>query len=220
MSNPDSFFVLLIEDDAIFQATIERVLKKLNGIWQLNTTPDGLSALAALREQGSSISLALIDIDLPDISGIELISAVSRRFPKLPIMVITAITDEGKFLSAIRAGAHGYLTKGVDEIVLQDSISQVMQGQYPVCSSLTRHLFRLAGSPIAATDGKRLNLTPRELELLRLLYIGHSYAACAEQMRISISTIQTHIRNMYRKLNVSNQRQAISKAQFFGMLNF
>lgn len=211
MTNPDSYSVLLIDDDAFFRATIERVLRNLDGIWQLNTTPDGLSALAALSEQGPCISLALINIDLPDLSGIELIAAASRHFPNLPILVITGVTDEGKFLSAIRAGAHGYLTKGIDEIFLQDSIIQVMQGQHPVCSSLTRHLFRLAGSPIAATDRKKSNLTPRELELLRLLSIGNSYAACADQMRISLSTIQTHIRNMYRKLNVSNQRQAIAK---------
>jgi two-component system, NarL family, nitrate/nitrite response regulator NarL len=218
--NPPLYSVLLVEHDSFFQATIERVLEKMDGMWRLNKVQDGLDALATIGEQGDSISLALIDIDLADISGIELIAAVSRRFPKLPIMVITAVTDEDKFLSAIRAGAHGYLTTEVEETVLQDSIAQIMLGQYPVCSSLARHLFRLAGSPIAAHDTKRLNLTSRELELLSLLAIGHSYTSCAEQMRISLSTIQTHIRNMYRKLNVSNQRQAIRKAQSCGILNY
>ena len=135
-------------------------------------------------------------------------------------MVTTASPAEETFLAAIRAGAHGYLLKGETEESLAHSIGQVMAGQYPVSPALARHLFRLAGSPSAMPLSNGVSLSRRELELLQLIAKGSSYANCAEEMRISLSTVQTHIRNMYRKLEVNNQRQAIVKAQSSGLLGF
>lgn len=212
--------VLLVEDDPVFQDTFERVFKQMGGHWQIHAAHDGASALAALKAEHCEFTLALIDIGLPDITGIDVIAAARKRFANLPIMVTTAFTAEETFLSAIRAGAHGYLIKGDTEASLAHSIDLVMRGQYPVSPALARHLFRLAGSPTASTGTNNLNLSPRELELLQLIAKGHSYVTCASMMGISLSTVQTHIRNMYRKLEVSNQRQAISKAQSSGLLNF
>lgn len=212
--------VLLVEDDPVFQATFVRVFSQMGDDWEIHATHDGASALSALEQPGCHFELALIDIGLPDISGIDVIAAAHKRFTDLPIMVTTAFTAEETFLSAIRAGAHGYLIKGDTEASLAHSIDQVMQGQYPVSPALARHLFRLAGSPATPAQGNSLHLSPRELELLQCIAKGHSYQACANLMNISLSTVQTHIRNMYRKLEVSNQRQAISKAQSSGLLNF
>jgi DNA-binding NarL/FixJ family response regulator len=212
--------VLLVEDDAVFQDTFSRVFAQMDGDWQLHVVPDGASALAAIAQPGCQFALALIDIGLPDMSGIDVIAAVRKRFADLPIMVTTVFTAEETFLSAIRAGARGYLLKGDAEFSLATSIHQVIEGQYPVSPALARHLFRLAGAPAVATEANSLNLSPRELELLQHLAKGHSYVTCADMMNISLSTVQTHIRNMYRKLEVSNQRQAISKAQSSGLISF
>jgi DNA-binding CsgD family transcriptional regulator len=91
-----------------------------------------------------------------------------------------------------------------------------MRGEYPVSPALARHLFRLAGSSLPPSPS--IKLSPRELELLQWISKGDSYSCCAEKMGISCATVQTHIRNMYRKLEVSNQRQAIHKAQSSGLL--
>jgi DNA-binding NarL/FixJ family response regulator len=99
------------------------------------------------------------------------------------------------------------------------AIEQIMRGEYPVSPALARHLFRLAGSNLAPCSSGGVKLSPRELELLQWLSKGESYASCAGKMGISFSTVQTHIRNMYRKLEVSNQRQAINKAQSSGLLH-
>jgi DNA-binding CsgD family transcriptional regulator len=107
----------------------------------------------------------------------------------------------------------------MDEPLFQ-SISQIMSWQYPVSAPLVRCLFRVAGSPIALPDKTRPKLSPRELELLKCLAQGHSYVACASLMGIALSTVQTHIRNMYRKMGVSNQRQAIAIGQKTGLLHF
>ncbi len=220
MPNSSALGILLVEDDLVFQETFARVFAQMGGDWKIHAYQDGASALRVLEEPGRRFELALIDIGLPDMSGIEVIAAARLRCAELPILVTTTFSAEETFLSAIRAGAHGYLLKGDAEVSLADSIEQVMRGQYPVSPALARHLFRLAGSPAATPSSNSLNLSPRELQLLQHIAKGNSYAGCAELMNISLSTVQTHIRNMYRKLQVSNQRQAISKAQSSGLLNF
>jgi DNA-binding NarL/FixJ family response regulator len=211
---------LLVEDDLVFQETFARVFAKMAGDWEIQAFQDGASALASLSQPHAQFKLALIDIGLPDISGIDVIAAARQRFAELPILVTTAFTAEETFLSAIRAGASGYLLKGDSDVVLGHSIELVLQGQYPVSPALARHLFRLAGGPNVKHMPNDLNLSKRELELLQFIAKGCSYASCADVMNISLSTVQTHIRNMYRKLEVSNQRQAITKAQSAGLLKF
>jgi len=218
MTNSSSLSVLLVEDDLVFQETFSRVFSQMGGDWKISAYQEGVGALKALADAQQHFVLALIDIGLPDMSGIDVIYATRRRFAEMPILVTTAFSAEETFLSAIRAGAHGYLLKGDSEAALQHSIEQVMQGQYPVSPALARHLFRMAGSPSAAPTVNSLNLSPREVELLQCIARGMSYARSAEVMNISLSTVQTHIRNMYRKLEVTNHRQAISKAQSSGLL--
>ena len=212
--------VLLVEDDLVFQGTFVRVFAKMAGDWEIQAFQDGASALEALSQPQAQFTLALIDIGLPDITGIEVIAKARLRFAELPILVTTTFSAEDTFLLAIRAGANGYLLKGDTETALRNSIELVLQGQYPVSPALARHLFRLAGAPNASPVANNLNLSPRELELLKFIAKGCSYATCADVMNISLSTVQTHIRNTYRKLEVCNQRQAITKAQSSGLLKF
>ena len=220
MPLPPHSNVLLVEDDLVFQNTFVRVFDLMARDWNIQAFQQGSSALQVLGKPDCHFDLALVDIGLPDISGIEVIAAVRHRFAELPILVTTAFTSEETFLSAIRAGANGYLLKGDSDLSMCHSIELVLQGQYPVSPALARHLFRLAGGPNVKHTPNDLNLSKRELELLQFIAKGCSYASCADVMNISLSTVQTHIRNMYRKLEVSNQRQAITKAQSAGLLRF
>jgi DNA-binding NarL/FixJ family response regulator len=216
MPESSSLHVLLVEDDLVFQDRFRRVFALLGGEWKIHAHQTGGAALQAIDEDRYRFELALIDIGLPDISGVEVIARLRRRFADLPILVTTVFSAEETFLSAIRAGARGYLLKGDSDPQLAQSIEQIMRGEYPVSPALARHLFRLAGSSHAPSSATKLS--PRELELLQWLSKGESYASCAEKMGISFSTVQTHIRNMYRKLDVNNHRQAIHKAQSSGLL--
>ena len=212
--------VLLVEDDLVFQKMFVRVFDIMPGDWKIQAFQQGASAMQVLAKSDCQFHLALIDIGLPDISGIDVIAAVRKRFAELPILVTTAFTSEETFLSAIRAGANGYVLKGESDNSMCHSIELVLQGQDPVSPALARYLFRLASGPNVKHTPNNLNLSKRELELLKFIAKGCSYASCADVMNISISTVQTHIRNMYRKLEVSNQRQAITKAQSAGLLDF
>jgi two-component system nitrate/nitrite response regulator NarL len=218
--NTSSLFVLLVEDDPVFTKTFDRVFAKLGKDWKIHLAPDGNTALKMLAQADVNYDLALVDIGLPDITGIDVIAAVRSRHPEMPVLVTTTFTSEDTFLSSIRAGARGYLLKSDTETALVNAVESVLQGQYPVSPALARYLFRLAGAPTAVANANKLNLSSRELELLQYLAQGNSYTSCAEVMNISLSTVQTHIRNMYRKLEVSNQRQAIKKAQASGLLHF
>ena len=207
---------LLVENDLVFLGAFERVFAALPGKWEIKAVQDGASAFAALNESTPSFDLALIDIGLPDMSGPDVISETRQKFPDIPILVVTEFNSEQTLSSAIRLGAHGYLLKDESKQSLRTSIELMMQGQYWVSPSLTKNLFKLAGAPVAQTIPHDAVLTLRELELLQHISLGRTYTQCADVMHISLHTVRSHIRRIYGKLEVSNNRQAISKAKLIG----
>ena len=135
--------VLLVEDDLVFQETFARVFAKMAGDWEIQAFQDGASALEALSQPHAQFNLALIDIGLPDISGIEVIVAARLRFADLPILVTTAFTAEETFLSAIRSGASGYLLKGDTEVALCHHTDEKAEPHFPRVGVASVHCQRL-----------------------------------------------------------------------------
>ena len=209
---------LMVEDEHFYQDYFKGIFAKLGAAWNLHFADTGAQAVQFLKTLEHPLDLVLVDLGLPDMSGLELIKQAYALVPNTPIIVMTTFSNEENFIAAIRAGASGYLLKSEPEQALVASMEQVLQGNYPVSPMLARHLFRLSGSPVFKDPAVALNLSPREIELLGHLAAGLSYAICAERMRISMSTVQSHIRNVYRKLNVSNQTQAINKARASGVI--
>ena len=134
-------------------------------------------------------------------------------------MVISAIRAERVVIEAIRAGARGYILKTDSEAVIADAIADVLQGNYPISPALARALFKLAGAPEQRSEEEaEFRLSPRELETLQHIARGNSYNATAALMGVALSTVQTNIRNLYRKLDVTSQVQAINKARETGLI--
>jgi two-component system, NarL family, nitrate/nitrite response regulator NarL len=209
--------VLVVEDNPLF---LQVLLESINGIGSQDhilACSNGSDALRKIQTPDAQIDLALIDLGLPDINGIVVIQAMRRCFPKAPVMVISVISTEEMVVAAIRAGAHGYITKSQPQASITKAIEEVLQGHYPISPSLARTLFRLAGSPKESPE-ETFNLTPRELETLQLLSRGLSYAEVGAQMGIAVSTVQSNIRALYRKLEVHSQVQAINKAKGAGVI--
>ena len=98
------------------------------------------------------------------------------------------------------------------------TIEDVLRGNHPISPSLARVLFKLAGAPVAAAGAQDFGLSPRELETLRLISRGHSYEEVGSLMGVALSTVQSNIRNLYRKLDAHSQVQAVSKARDAGLL--
>lgn len=132
-------------------------------------------------------------------------------------MVITVLSSEHSLLSAIRAGASGYLLKGEAEESIGRSIKEMLNGHCPISPALARSLFRIAGAP-QETAAASFALTARERETLQLLSKGRSYADVAALMGVALSTVQFNVRSIYRKLEVHSQMQAVSKARDSGLI--
>jgi len=210
--------IAIIENNSFFIEQLERISKRLgiDGTLYLHRT--GAEVIEAMKDPHWRIDLVLVDLGLPDVNGIDIILALRKRFPQVLILVVSVMTSEHAVISAIRAGACGYVLKGDDEENLATAIRSVLHGEYPISPALARCLFRLAGAPQVAAVGLGVKLSPRELETLRHLSCGHTYEGVASLMGVSLSTIRTNIQKIYRKLNAHSQVQAISKARNEGLI--
>lgn len=211
--------ILVVEDNPLFSDTLQRVVHGLGLRGAATFCSTGREALERIARRDFHVHLALVDLGLPDLSGLEVIRALNQRFPDIPIMVISVISAERSVIEAIQAGARGYILKGDSETAIAHAIEQVAQGNYPISPSLARVLFKLASpSREVAGAGDVFALTPRESETLQLIAEGNTYDEVSRHMNISLATVQTNIRNLYRKLGVHSQMQAVKKARQHGLI--
>lgn len=216
--------VMVVEDSPTFREQLGAALGLL-GKTDVASFANGTDALDYLhRAEGAAIGLALVDIGLPDMNGIEIIRHIRGRLPEVPILVISVIKSEQSLLQAIRAGANGYVVKDESEEAIATAIGDVLLGNYPISPSLARTLFQLAGSPqngaAQAQDAENggFKLAPREVQVLHLIARGLTYLEVAAELSVSLSTIQTYVRGLYRKLGVHNRQSAVNKGRTNGLL--
>lgn len=214
---------LLVEDNPVFGEQMMQALGIPQGAWRVHWCRAGREALQWVnRLKGSregGLDLALVDLGLPDVSGVEVVRAIHLRSPRTPVMVASVISTEESVLESIRAGARGYVLKADTVAHVTRAIEQVLQGEYPISPRLARALFKIAGAPAEERDPyQAFTLSPRETEALRLIARGLSYKEVATQMGVTLSTVQTYIRNLYRKLDTHSQVQAVNKAKAHGLI--
>ena len=153
----------------------------------------------------------LMDIDLPGINGIEAVKQIRLFNQQVQIIMLTVFDDNRHVLDAICAGASGYLLKKYISDYLIESITQVLQGEAPMSPGIARMVIQgMQELPKPIAD--KYKLTNREKEILSILSKGNSYKLIAADLSISIDTVRTHIKNIYEKLHVHNQTEAVSKA--------
>lgn len=205
--------LLLVEDDPYFAAWVGNVLAPRFPALRVAHHATRAQALAQLALPDWTPSLAIVDLNLPDGSGIEVIAAVARLAPQAPVLVITAVEQPDIALAAIRAGASGYLVKAALDADLVRTVEQVLAGGSPITPAIARSLLQefrqqperapAQALPDAALD----RITARETEVLRLLARGYSNKEIARQLELSAGTVDTHVRNIYRKLSVNSRAQ-------------
>jgi two-component system, NarL family, nitrate/nitrite response regulator NarL len=211
--------VLVVEDNPGFMRSLTEALNTLGMGKMVVLCTTGAEALQRLRTAGQRFDLILVDIGLPDISGLEVVHHAHQQYPQALILVVSVLSAQGDLLAAIRAGASGYINKSDTTIAVADAIQNLLDGNFPISPSLARALFKLAGHPARSPkDTEQYDLTPRELETLKYISKGLSYQETAEMMDVKITTVQTNIRRIYAKLNVNNQTVAITKARNAGLL--
>lgn len=211
--------VLVVEDEPLLQQRLRGVLLAQG------YAPDALLFAATLAEARAGlaqqpVALALVDLQLPDGNGCDLIAQLRADDPGLGILVVSAWSSEDAILGALRAGATGYVLKERDDVEVQLSIRSVLRGGAPIDPFIARRILQLlpAPAPAAAGAAPAEALSEREGEILRLVADGLSNREIAEQLFLSRYTVESHVKRIYRKLAVSSRMGAVSAARTRGWL--
>lgn len=214
--------VAVVEDDVASRIALVEALNLAPDMRLLWAAGSRGEALAALLPPCTEIpDVLLVDLGLPDGSGLEVIAAARRRWPRCASMVCTIFGDEGHVLAAIEAGAMGYLLKDsmADEVVQE--VRSLHAGGSPISPLVARKLL-LRAQAEAPAPAEALEPVPelstRELEVLRLVARGHTLVEVAQAMDVSQHTTRSYVRRIYDKLQVGSRAEAVNKAMRQGLL--
>jgi DNA-binding NarL/FixJ family response regulator len=200
-------------------AIIEDQREIREGLASLIDTTDGYrctgryaSMEEALARIGHELpDVALVDIALPGISGIEGTRLLKERYPNLLVLILTVYDDDDRIFEALCAGACGYLLKKTPSERLLESLQEAMNGGAPMSPEVARRVVNLFQRfrPPQHVD---YHLTPHEVRLLKMLVQGHNYSSAAAELGVSFSTIAFHMQNVYQKLQVHSKSEAVARA--------
>ena len=215
--------VAIVEDDPIMRGKLEAAVAGADYL-VLAAAADNFARGEMLVETGG-YDVLLCDLGLPDGSGIDLIRREAAKARGTDILVITLFADQGKVLDTIRAGARGYLLKDerIDDCVA--AIREIRRGGSPISPIIARQLLaQIRPEPSTTAPSKSESrasspLSERETEVLTLLSRGGTYAECGEVLSVSANTIASHVKNIYRKLEVSSRSEAVFEASTQGFLD-
>jgi DNA-binding NarL/FixJ family response regulator len=202
--------VIIIEDNELLRDSLKEAINKSSSINCINVFGSGEAALEFIESEELVPDIILLDIGLPGMSGIELIPELKKLSPSSKIIIITIHDDDENVFNAICAGASGYLLKDLSSSGIVNSISEVMNGGAPMNSHIAKKVLNMFRDQNVKSSG--YSLSDREKEILALLVDGLSKKQIAENIFLSHHTVDSHIRNIYAKLEVHSRSSAISKA--------
>lgn len=217
-TNAPERLALVVEDVPAHVVLLRAAFRKLGDSWTVRDCGTAAEARLALAEGGTPPDVVVVDLGLPDGSGVELVRTARARFPETPIVVVSVASDEDNVLSSLRAGANGYVHKGEPVDALAESLAHALRGESPISPSVAGYLVQLATGPRSTPSHDPFRLSPRELELLRLISGGASYGDAARAMGVTLATVQTHIRSLYAKLGVNSKVRAINRGRDSGLV--
>lgn len=207
MANPVT--VALVEDDEEARKRLVASIRAdpdLRLVGEFRTGAEALAGATSLRPE-----VFLVDLGLPDMSGLDVVRAVAARQPQCEILVVTIFGDERTVIEALEAGAHGYLLKGALEHDIAEDIRHLKNGGSPLSPVIARQVLkRFRPEPVAGNANSAL--TPRETGILNAIARGFSYAEVGGLLGISVETVHTHLKKIYRKLAVHSKTEAVFEA--------
>jgi DNA-binding NarL/FixJ family response regulator len=203
--------VAIVEDDPGIRAGWSALINQMNGYRCIGEYG---SAEEALRELPlHPADLVLMDIGLPQLSGIECTRRLTQILPGAEIIMLTMFGDQDHLFESLRAGACGYLLKRSTPQALREALDQARSGGAPMSPQIARQVvthFRSRPTPAAPDTGVGCeNLSKRESEVIQLLAEGHPYKNIADALGITIDTVRTYIRRIYQKLQVNSRTEAV-----------
>lgn len=200
--------VLIADDHKIFRAGVKRLIEESQDIEVAGEACDGFDALAKLRQQDWDV--VLLDINMPNKSGLDIVRQMKMEKPKLPILILSMYPEEQYAIRALKAGAAGYLTKDSESDELIAAIRKVVKGgRYATPALLEKLLFELDGERDAP---RHHNLSEREHQIFEQIVKGKALTEIADAMAISVKTVSTYRSRILEKMNMENNADLIHYA--------
>lgn len=195
-----SLRILIVDDHAVVREGLMRVLEGTGHGWQVAEASSGFQALEWMRRH--PVDLAIVDLSMPGMSGIDLIGRIRQDYPRARLLVLSMHAEEQYALRAFKAGASGYVTKDRASTELVDAVSRVAAGGAYVTDSLAeRVVLQLNGMAEVPPHDR---LSNREMEVLRRIVAGERIGDIANSLHLSIKTVSTHKRRIQDKLGLSS----------------
>jgi DNA-binding NarL/FixJ family response regulator len=201
----------LVEDDDKVRQYLAEQIQLMLEVEELHVFKDAESALKTLTQEPPEI--ALFDIQLPGMSGIECIRRLKILHPKVQMMVLTVYDNADNIFDALKAGATSYLLKSTPPEKIVEAITEVYHGGSAISSQIARKVIE-AFAIREKTNEYFQDLSRREQEILEQLSKGFRYKEIADKLFLSIDTVRTHVRNIYEKLQVNSRAEALRKTGF------
>ena len=217
--------VLVVDDHDMFRRGVMEVLEREDDITVIGEARNGQQAIDRASELSPDV--VFMDLNMPGKNGIEATACLTLKWPDLKVLVLTVSEEAGDLYRALSVGARGYVLKISDAQEIIDALRQVHQGWVVVSPAMApRLLSDLGQSPDIGAASQTLGglpagetqLTPREMEILRLMAQGMSNAELADTLLVSENTLKTHVKNILGKLHIKNRREAAAYAARLGFI--
>jgi DNA-binding NarL/FixJ family response regulator len=207
--------VAIIEDHRDFREYLSALISGTDG---LRLTGSFRSMEEALNKIGHDLpDVVLVDLGLPGMSGIEGIGILKERYPNLLLLVQTVYEDDERIFDALCAGAAGYLLKKTPPARLIEGLKEAVAGGAPMSPEVARKVIKLFRD-IRPPEHVDYQLSAHEIRLLKLFVDGHNYKTAAQELKVTTSTINFHLQNIYQKLQVHSKTEAVAKALRNGLI--
>lgn len=200
--------VLIYEDNENLRSSVVAMLQ-WNGAFSIAGAISDASEVAA-EIVALKPDVILMDIDMPYSNGVEAVKKIRTINTELPVIIFTVFEDNENIFNAICAGANGYLLKKNFEQI-PAAIQDVMTGGAPMTSSVAKKVLSFVSTKNAEKKAEQENLSPREVEILNYVVKGYSYKMIAAELNLSLETVRSHIKKVYKKLQVNSATAAVYK---------
>lgn len=208
--------ILIVDDHTLFRKGLIGLMETREDLVQVvGEAATGREALQLAEQLQPDI--VLMDIYMPDGTGLEALTEIRTRFPNIKIVMLTSSESDEHLYQAVQLGASGYLLKTLDTARLFELLAGVMRGEAAMTPEMASRLLKGIAKHSAGREKDEDALTERELIVLRLVAVGTSNSEIAEQLCLSVNTVKTHIRNILDKLQLENRTQAANYAMDRGL---
>ena len=209
--------ILIADDHAVVRAGLRAVLQASPELELVGEASGGLEALELVKQTHPQV--VVLDLSMPDLDGIAVTRQVKERNPETRILILTVHEDDALLREAIRAGASGYILKRAAEAELVSAIQVILRGDLYVDPSLLRTLLDEPAKTKPAQPDRAEPLTPREVDVLKLIVNGYTNKQIAEQLTISTRTVEGHRANLSDKLGLHSRVELVRYARDHGIID-